>query len=229
MELAPQVEDLAKAIQSLPSLLDAVSSLPLSGWIVLVAFFLLFLANKNISQFFDVLKRKEKRRLEQIETYISSPDSGDANAMSALRDIRDAHYFKIATGIYAESRVRNAIIKLHEATSYLVTWRLIRRAYPYLDVSADEKVTVRELDFSENLSYWYNQVSGYLFLLISAALISLVILSGSKTLTSISLGVGGGILTALIAMFVFSENWSVHAAKKIAKELENQRSGGADA
>lgn len=229
MELAPLVEDLTKATQSLPSLLDAVSSLPLSGWVVLVAFFLWLLANKNLPRVFDVLERKEMRRLGQLETYVSSPGSGDANALKAVQDIRDAHYFKIATGIYAESRVRSAFIKLHEATSHLVSWRHICRAHPYLKVAADETVTVRELDFSETLSYWYNQFVAYFFLLISAALFSLVILSGSKTLTSFSLGFGGGILSALFAMFVFSQNWPVHAAKKIAKELESQRSGGADA
>lgn len=85
------------------------------------------------------------------------------------------------------------------------------------------------MDFSEMLSYWYNQFVAYFFLLISAALISLVILSGSKTLTSFSLGFGGGILSVLFAMFVFSQNWPVHAAKKIAKELESQQSGHADA
>ncbi|GAB2180865.1 hypothetical protein DLREEDagrD3_10880 [Denitratisoma sp. agr-D3] len=229
MELAPQVEDLAKAIQSLPSLLDAVSTLPLSGWIVLVAFFLWLLANKNIPRVFDVLERKEKRRLEQFDAYVSSPNSGDANTIKVIQDLRDAHYFKIATGIYAESRVRNAFIKLHEATSHLITWRHICRAHPYLKVAADETVTVRELDFSEKLSYWYNQLSAYFFLLLSATLISLVILSGSKTLTSFSYGFGGGIVSALFAMFIFSQNWPVHAAKKIAKELEGHRSAGPDA
>ena len=229
MELAPQVEDLAKAIQSLPSLLDAVSSLPLSGWVVLVAFFFWFLANKNLPHVFGLIERKEKRRLEQLETYVSSPDSGDVNAIKAIRDLRDAHYFKIATGIYAESRVRNAYIKLHEATSHLITWRHICRAHPYVKVAPDETVTVRAMDFSETLSYWYNQVFAYFFLLISAALVSLVILSGSKTLTSFSFGFGGGIVSALFAMFIFSQNWPVHAAKKIAKELESQRRVSADA
>lgn len=229
MELAPQVEDLAKAIQSLPSLLDAVSTLPLSGWIVLVAFFLWLLANKNIPRVFDVLERKEKRRLEQFDAYVSSPNAGDSNTTKVIRDLRDAHYFKIATGIYAESRVRNAFIKLHEATSHLITWRHICRAHPYLKVAEDETVTVRELDYSEKLSYWYNQLSAYFFLLLSATLISLVILSESKTLTSVSFGFGGGVLSALFAMFIFSQNLPVHAAKKIAKELESRRGAGADA
>jgi hypothetical protein len=223
MELAPQVEDLAKAIQSLPSLLEAVNSLPISGWVVLVAFFLWFVANKNLSRVFDVLWRKEKRKLEQLDTYISSPAAGDENAIKAIRDLRDARYFKMATGIYAESRVRNAFIRLHEATSHLVTWRHICRAHPYLKVAADETVIVKDLDFSEKLSYWYNQLVGYLFLLLAATLVSLAILSGSKTVMSFSFGFGGGILSALFAMFVFSQNWPIHAAQKIAKELDRQR------
>lgn len=222
MELAPQVEDLAKAIQSLPSLLDAVFSLPLSGWVFLISFFLWLLANKNIPHFFDLLERREKRRLEQLEIYVSSPDFGDANAINAIRDVRDAQYFKIATGIYAESRVRNAYIKLHEVTSHLISWRHICRAHPYLMVTADETVSVRTMDFSEKLSYWYNQFCAYFFLLTAATLVSLVILSGNKTPTSFLLGLGGGILSVFIAMFIFSQNWPVHAAKNIAKELESR-------
>lgn len=229
MELAPQVEDLAKTIQSLPSLLGAVSSLPLSGWVVLVAFFLWLLANKNLPQVFDLFDRKEKRLLERLETYVSSPEAGEPKTMKAVRDIRDAHYFKVATGIYAEARVRNAYIELHGRTSHLITWRHICRAHPYLEVAADETITVRVMDFAESLSYWYNQIVAYGSLLVSAALVSLVILSGSKTLSSFSVGFGGAILSALFAAFVFSQNWPVHAAKKIARELESQHRGCTDA
>jgi hypothetical protein len=229
MEVAPQVEDLAKAIHSLPSLLDAVSSLPISGLFVVGAFFLWLLANKDFSHIFDLLERKEKRRLEQLDKYISSPDSADTSAIKVVLDIRNACYFEVATGIYAESRLRNALIKLHEATSHLVTWRQILRALPYLEVAVDESVTVRKLSLLEGFSYWYNQLVAYALLLLSAALVSLVILSGSKTLTSISYGVGGGISVALFAMFVFSQNWPVHASKKIGKELESQRKVRAEA
>jgi len=229
MELASQVENLTKAIQSLPSLLDAVSSLPLSGWLVLVAFFLWLLANKNLPLFLDLLERTKKRRLEQIETYVSSPDSGDANTIEAVRDIRDAQYFKIATGIYAERRIRNAYIRLHKSTSHLITWRHIFRAHPYLQVDSNETVTVRDISFWERLVYWYNQLIAYFFLLVSAALASLLILSESNTLTSVYLGIGGGILSALFATFIFSLNLPVDAAKKIASELDAQRSAGTDA
>lgn len=70
MGLTPQVEDLAKTIQNLPNLLDAVSSLPLSGWLVIASFFLWFLANKNLPLFFDALIQRGKRRLEQIDAYV---------------------------------------------------------------------------------------------------------------------------------------------------------------
>lgn len=228
MELAPQIEDLAKAIESLPSLLNAISSLPISGWVVLIASILWLLANRSLPQIANLLEQRERRRIEQFDAYVSLPDTGDAATIRAIRDLRDAHYFKIATGIYAESRVRNAFIKLHEATSHLVTWRHICRAHPYLVVSSDETITVRELDFFENLSYRYNQLVAYLFLFLAASLIVIVIFSGTKSLTSVALGFGGGTLSGLFAVFVFTQNWPIHAARKIAKELESQGCSGRD-
>lgn len=222
MELAPQVEDLAKAIHSLPSIFDAVYSLPISGWLVVAAFFLWFLANRDFTHIFDVLERKEKRRLEVLDKYVSTETSADNQVMSAIKDLRDAYYFKVATGIYAESRIRNALIKLHEANCHLITWHNICRAQPYLDVNKDENVTVRKLSSIENFSYWYNQLVAYFFLLLSAALFSLLLLVESKTLTAVTYSFGGGILTALFAMFAYSQNYPVRAAKKIRDELERQ-------
>ena len=228
MALAPQVEDLAKAIESLPSLLDAVGALPISGWVVLIAFFLWLLANKNLSRIIEFVQGQERRRIEKLDAYIASPNPSDPSVASAVRDLRDAYYFKVATGIYAENRVRTALIKLHDATSHVITWRHICRAHPFLTVAPDGTVTVRPMDFSEKLGYWYNQAVAYFFLLFAASLFSLVILSGTKTWVSFVLGVGGGIVAAAFAMFVFSQNWPARSAKKISKEIEGQRNGAAD-
>lgn len=122
MALAPQVEDLAKAIESLPSLLDALGALPVSGWVVLIAFFLWLLANKNLSRIVDFVQGKERRRIERLDAYIAFPNPSDSAVTNAIRDLRDAYYFKVATGIYAENRVRNALIGLHDATSHVITW-----------------------------------------------------------------------------------------------------------
>ncbi|MFZ3019418.1 MAG: hypothetical protein WA056_13280 [Gallionella sp.] len=217
------IDDLNKAIQSLPALLDSISSLPISGWVVLFVLFLWLLANNDFSRVLDFFERKEKRKLEALDSYVASPNTADAKAIKAISDLRDAHYFKIATGIYAESRLRNAIIKLHEATSHLVTWRHIRLALPHLDVDVDESVAVKGFSLADSAGYRYNQFVGYTFLLFAATLISLVILSGSKTLESFVLGFGSGIASAFFAMFVFSQNWPIDAAKKISAELERQK------
>lgn len=229
MTLTPQIEDLTNAIESLPALLNAVSALPTLGWLVIVALFLLLLANKSLPPIMCLIQGKKRLKLDQLDAYISSPNTSDPALTNAIRDIRNAHYFKIATSIYAEDRVRNAFIKLHETTSHLITWRHIYRAHPFLIVAENETVKVRQLSWQETLGHWYNQVLGYFFLLLTAILFSLVILSGSKTLVSFILGFGGGTITALIAMFIFSQSWPIHAARTIAKEIESQRSTSTDA
>lgn len=229
MELAAHVIDLANAIQSLSAVVDALASLPISSWVALVVFFLWLLVNKDPSRILGILERKQTLRLERLDAYVASSDLADTSAIRVMRDLRDAHYFKIGTGIYAENRLRNALIKLHEMTSHLVTWRHIRLALPYLEIGANESIAVRALRTSEKLGYWYNQLIAYTFLLIAATLVSLVILSGSKTLASFLIGFGGGILSALFAMFVLSQNWPVHASRRIAGELASQQRAVADA
>lgn len=221
MALAPQIKDATEAIQQVPPLVDALANLlqTPSGWVVLAAFFLWLLVNKDFSHLFDFMERKERRRFEHLDLYVTKPELADEESVKVLRDLRDAHYFKIATGIYAEKNLRSALIALHNRTSHLVGWSSIRRAFPYIQANNRREVKIRELTGFEKFGYWYNQFVGYTSLFAAAGILSLFVISSSKTFTSLAWGVGGTLAVVFFAMFVFSQNWPEYAARRIQKEL----------
>jgi hypothetical protein len=226
MEFASQVEDLTELIKNAQSLLNAVGTISPLGWVIFMAFLFWLFMNKNAIHLFDLIKQKGDRRLKQLDSYLLTPDFCDKNTANAILDIRNALYFKSATGIYAESRTRDAYIRLHEATSHLITWKHIRRAQLYLEVDANGKTTVKEMDLLDRISYRYNQFLGYIILAISIFLIGLAILPGSRTLTSFLFDFGSGVAAALFSAFIFSQNWPAYAAKKISKEIKAQHNSG---
>ncbi|HEY8097648.1 MAG TPA: hypothetical protein VIE65_16385, partial [Methylobacter sp.] len=142
----------------------------------------------------------------------------------AVRDLRDAHYFNVATGIYAENRTRSAFIKLHQASSHCITWKHIERARPYIDIAADETITIRDLTFFEKLDYWYNQFVAYGSLLFSVVLfIAKFVFSDNKTMMLFWGSFGISLLLAVFGFFVLIQNSPVRAKDRIAEELERLR------
>lgn len=212
------------AITSLPDVLAKLSSLTISGWVITIILFLWFLANRHLPLLLDFIERKERRRLEQLDIYISSTSSADANVMKVIRDTRDSYYFRIATGINASSCFRNALIRLHEEISHAITWRQIARSIPYLKVADNKRIFVRHLSTGEKLGYLYNQFVAYGLLLFSAIAFGLLILSNIKTPVSLFAGLGSGILSVFAAMFVFSQNWPIDASKKKSPKNLNANS-----
>lgn len=221
MDFAPKVKDATEAIQQFPPLVDAILNIlsTPAGWVVLAALFLWLLVNKNFVHLFDIFERKERRRFEYLDLYIAKPELADAEALKVLRDFRDAHYFKVATRIDAKGKFRSALIVLHERTSHIVSWGLIRRAIPYIEVDQDGKVSIRERTTFETIGYRYNQLVGYVSLLAAAGIFSLFIFTNGKTLAALVWGVGGSFGVVFFAIFVFAQNWPVHAATCIKMEL----------
>lgn len=222
MELTAQLKDATEAAQQVVPLADAVTNLLQTpvGLIAAVLFFLWLLVNKDFSHLFDLFERKEKKRSEQLDQYVSKPELADPDSVRVLSDLRDAHYFKIATGIYAEKKLRKALITLHNRASHHISWQQIRRAFQYIEISGDEALVIRQFTLFELIGYGYNQLVGYTCLLFAAGLFGLFLIANPKTLSSFAWCVGGGLSSILFAMFVLSQNWPIHAAKKIRKELQ---------
>lgn len=222
MEFAPQVRDATEAIQQVPPLVGAILNLlqTPAGWAVLAALFFWFLVNKDFSHVFGFLERRERRRFEYLDLYIAKHEVADEGAVKVLRDLRDAHYFKIGTGIYAEKKLRIALIGLHERISYIVSWRQIRRAVPYIEADQNGNISIRKLSRVEIVGYWYNQLVGYASLLVAAGTFSFLIFLKGMTLSALMWCIGGGLAALFFAIFVFAQNLPANSAKRIHKELK---------
>jgi hypothetical protein len=233
-ELAHQVKDMTEAVQNLPSLISAIETFittpEITKLIIMVVLPWLLVNRGGFSRAFDMIERRERRRLEQINEYISSHDSADPEMIKAVRDLRDAHYFNIATGIYAENRTRSAFIKIHQSSSHCIAWKHIQRARPYIEIAADETVTIRDLTLFEHLSYWYNQCVAYASLFLALALFFFRFgLSPNKNISLFLSTFGVSFLLAAFALFVFIQNMPVHARERIATELERLRNCNSEA
>jgi hypothetical protein len=221
-----RVKDMTEMVHDLPSLFDAIFAFVTTpeGLVVISVFFLWLIVNIDFSKAFDMLERKERRRLEQINEYVSSNEAADQETIKVVRDLRDAHYFNVATGIYAENRTRSAFIKLHQSFSHCITWKYINRARPYIDIAADETITIRDLDLFEKISYRYNQFVAYGSLIFSVVLfIAKFVFAANKTIMLFWGSFGLSLFLAVFGFFALIQNSPVHAKNLIAKELERLR------
>lgn len=215
------LETATNTVRSIPEFLDAIAEIMRTpyGWVVLAALLIWFLLNKDLSNMFRVFESKEKKRLEKLEVYINNKEAANDDALVVIKDLRDTHYFKVATDIYAEKPLRDSLITLHKRTSHSVNWINIKRAMPYLIVGRDSKVTVRKQTKFEVLGHYYNLVTGWLFLGFSVALLLVFLLSATKDFGQFSVWVLSTVFSTFCAMFAFSQNWPIASAKKISNEL----------
>jgi hypothetical protein len=97
-------------------------------WLWLIFILLVFaggwlVRHVSIQNLLTVAGSRERSRLQQIESYIENPEMADSGSLAVLKGLRNAFYFKVATGIYAEKAYRDRLIELHEKTSIAVSWK----------------------------------------------------------------------------------------------------------
>jgi len=225
MPLTPQVKDLTDVAQQVPSLIEALWVLiqTPSGAIAIAAFFIWFIVNKDFSHLFNLFDRKERKIFDYLDSYVSKPELANKESIAVLQDIRDGHYFKVGTGIYAENMMRAALIRLHNTTSHLITWKRIRYALPFIESDSDGKVTIRQFRFSEKFGFWYNYAAGFLLMLTAAGSLALSFFSQPFQLRTFVPGILGAVVGLLISGFVFSQNRPMHAAKLIRAEINKPK------
>lgn len=88
MDIAPKLKDMTEALQALPLLFDAISVIPGGALIPILVciYFLASLVNKGFfSQMLNILEHKERKRLEQINQYLSSDCAADPESCKGIR------------------------------------------------------------------------------------------------------------------------------------------------
>ncbi|MGI4936035.1 MAG: hypothetical protein ACRYF5_04715 [Janthinobacterium lividum] len=199
-----------------PSLVEAMSTLLQSpNLLVIVPIFFWFVLNTNLFYLFGLFEKRTKGRLDLLDSYLSKQEIADVDTLEILRDYRDAQYFRFATGVNAKMPMRQALVKLHRRTADVVSWTMIRRALPYIEVTEQGMAYVRPFTLLEKTSYWYNQVIVYFCLLGAFGFFGFYFIHGGLTFESFLLSTLNTFAVILFALFVFIQNFPMRAAMLI--------------
>jgi len=222
-DIAKGIDSATSVVKSIPEFIKALTDMMETpyGWLILIVILIWFLLNKDLSRFLSLFEAKEKKRLDKLEVYVSNKDAANNEALEVIKDLRDAHYFKVATDIYAEKNLRDSLISLHKKTSHTINWVNIKRAMPYIEADSSSAISIRKQTKSERFGYFYNLFTGWLFLGFAVALFLVFIFSSVKDLSQFILWIASALFCAFFAIFAFSQNFSINSAKKIKTELDN--------
>lgn len=223
---ADTINEAAEAVQNISVLKSAILELVLApgGWawfviaLILASFFWLVRHN-SLSDLVEVFGFKERKRLQQLEAYIENSEIADPIALDALKTIRDAFYFKIATGLYAEKAYRDNLIELHERTSSSVTWKTIRLAKSYIEPDCK---SVKKIGFLGVIERIFYIISGFLMLIIAALLFIAFWLSDGINGGQFIVWFGVTAIALALAYYAFSQNLPFVAVNVLRKELEEE-------
>lgn len=94
------------------------------------------MAKLEVGRVFGMRHRKERQKLARFEDALARPELLDDATSHTLQDARNALLFKSATGIYAESRQRTALLALHAQLAGEVPWRHLARAVDFIRFDA---------------------------------------------------------------------------------------------
>lgn len=156
--LTERVQDATTAVKALVPLVEAISALFATpgGIIAAIVVFAWLLSKFRSLPLLQHFSERKSVRQASMEKYLQEPERGDPVCLKVLREIRDTDMFRTATGIYAEKRRREALVVLHDDLSGIVTWRMIRRADPFLELDENDKFQVRPFTLVERFEFAFN-------------------------------------------------------------------------
>lgn len=222
------IEEYLDFIKSVPEVADTFLELlrtHWSGWVILIGIVIWVLLNKKTKELFSILEKRKNDRVESFEKYLVGKDFVDPDVALIVKDQHAAFIFEKATGIIAENKRRNNLIRLHELLSYTVSWKQIKRAIGYLEFDRDGAARIRDFKWSDKLAYGYNIFVGIFFLLFSGIVFIALVIPEPRTVANVFVGFGITSGLAVFSMYVFSLNWPMNAARKIKEmliEVSNQ-------
>ena len=216
------IEFATSSLESVPALVTALEKIlqTPAGWLVLAAILIWFAFNKDVLFLFRLQEDKQKRKLDRLEHYLKDLDNADSETKQVVADFRNSFYFKVATEIYAEGKLRSSLIKLHDITSAEVNWITIKRALSFITLEGDE-IRIRPVKTSEKIGQYYNSIVGWMLLAFSASMFIVMITVANKGLLSFLSFMGISVFLIVFALFAFSQNLPLNAALKIKKELSS--------
>lgn len=226
--LIKSITDLVTSIPDLQEAFKHVAADPVN--LIIVIIFLLFLGLNFISKnnfIFTYWERREEKKLEKINKYLSNDSNIDEMCAEIVREQRDTIIFKSVTGIYVEKVFRCALIDLYKKMPYDVTWRMIRKSlsrFILIDDKFNNKVvSVKPVTNMEKLTIGYNYTMAFLLLVIALMYISITIVSTALTFIHVLIFFGIVFLSGFGVVMILSQNLPYIFSKRIHEELQKER------
>ena len=143
---------------------------------------ILYLAtNSSLSSWFELANRVRNRKIEYAQDFLQRDDKVSNETEAIVRDVSEARVLRRVVGIYAESKMRERLLELHQLVSDgNIDWRTIRIAYPHLELTGRQPL-VRSVNRGEKLLLklsWF-ATSAILLALLACVLIASYLLSFS--------------------------------------------------
>lgn len=207
-----QIEILTQAIKHLFSTPE--------NYAIAILIALWFFLNKNFLHVIQLFGKRDKKRIEELDNFISRSKNTEKTLLLTIHDIRNSLYFKIATGINAEKKYRELLINLHNHTSHKITWKIIQRASPFIDINQNNEISIRPFSKFEIFTMWYNILAGTFLILASIFFFGASFLAVKTALSFAAIYLTMAILFLITAAIAFAQNWPEEAARKIESELK---------
>lgn len=208
-------------ITKIPLIIKQSESLSLISCLFVVLIICIHLF-KNSTQILDLYERKEKKTFERLDAYVLSKEGIDDNVLKTAKDVRNGHYFKIATGIYAESSFRDELIKLHELNPNVLNWKVIKSAIDYLEVNKSGEISVNPISKWGKIFRWWNFFEGGVLMILSIIwlLATFFAYFKSRELSLFITGLATCLFLYTFSLLAFLKNLGGHNSMRIAKELK---------
>lgn len=210
-------------LNSIPQLVEAVRNLINTPWGFLLLLFILiwFIANRYLLSVIDIFDKRNSRHRESLTQYItfSNENSNDDEVVrSVVKDRWNSLHFQNATGIYADKKLRKHLLHLYESTSSAITWKTIKNALYYIDVTSSNVIYIREMSLLDRIIYYYNNFFGFVFLLASIGIFLMLIFMNPQAFENLYTFFAG-LACFIVAIFSFFQNRPVFSSRKIKTEL----------
>lgn len=102
-------------------------------------------------QFFSWFERKDKNRIAELERYLTQ-DVHHKENHQLVQDMREAHYFKKATGLDVDVEWITPLIEFHQSLQGKIRWKQIHFAQEFLEFNQNQ------ISISSSLHSFWRQV-----------------------------------------------------------------------
>lgn len=191
-----------------------------SNLVITVGLFLGLAFNlRAIYEFLDVFS---KRKLTTLRDF-SGEKGATGRTKEILQEELNSLLFRYATGINTEKPLRDRIINLHDIADGKLTYLDFKRAFHFLIIKQDGTLGVRKFTLLDQLIHYFNRGLSYLLLFGTAFLLILSILPPPKEFHVQIFLLFFVLFVFASALFILSQTFPLHAAKKIKDEIRKVR------